>query len=253
MVSAKSTFRFIEPVVVPAAVALAWYVVTGNDLVSRLFLPAPQDVVRSLIDLASDGVLYPTVGATLWRMMAGWCVASLLGIGLGALIGLNPKMDSVLSPTLEFMRPLPASAVIPVFVMTLGLTDRMIIAVIAFGSLWPVLLNTISGMRAVDRRLREVASALEFTSGKFLIKFALPSALPDIVAGLRLGLSLALILCVVAEMITLSGGIGTQILLASRNFRSADLFSGVVIIGVIGFLANGTILLLERRALAWRT
>ena len=253
MVNAKSAFRLFEPVIVPAAVALVWYVVTDRDLVSRLFLPAPQDVVRSLVDLASDGELYRTIGATLWRMGAGWCVASLLGIGLGAMIGLNPKMDSALSPTLEFMRPLPASAVIPVFVMALGLTDRMIIAVIAFGSLWPVLLNTISGMRAVDRRLREVASALEFNSVQFFVKFALPSALPDIVAGLRLGLSLALILCVVAEMITLSGGIGTQILLASRNFRSADLFSGVVIIGVIGFLANGTILLIERRALAWRT
>ena len=153
---------------------------------------------------------------------------------------------------MELLRPLPASAVIPVAILAMGLSNQMVITVVAFGSLWPVLLSTMAGFKAVDPRLREVSTSLEFTRWEFVTKFALRSAAPDIIAGLRLGVTLALILCVVSEMISMSGGIGAEILLASRNFRSAELYAGIVVIAAMGFALNRIILEIEKRILHWR-
>ncbi len=186
-------------------------------------------------------------------MGLGWLVASVGGLALAVAICFDRRVAALLTPTLAFMRPLPASAVIPLAVLAFGLSGTTIIVVIAFGSVWPLLLNALSGLRSVDPRLKEVAQTLELTPAQYLYKMALPSALPDIIAGLRLGLTLALILCIVAEMIMLQGGLGGEILLASRNFRSAELFAGIALIGLLGYAINAAIVNIESRLLRWRT
>ncbi|WP_454907958.1 ABC transporter permease [Variovorax gossypii] len=229
-----------------------WQALTSSAVISRIFLPPPLDVLEALRAWWASGELGDALAKTLWRMGAGWLLASVCGLALAIFVSFDRRLAALLTPTLEFIRPLPAAAVIPVMVLMLGLSDKTIVAVIAFGSIWPLLLNAISGFRAIDPRLKEVAHTLELTPLQYLAKVALPGALPDIVAGLRLGLTLALILCVVAEMITLNGGIGAEILLASRNFRSAELFAGIALIGAIGYGINAVIVYAERRALRWR-
>ena len=171
---------------------------------------------------------------------------------LGAAIGNSQVAHQFLSPTLEFFRPLPASAVIPVAVLFFGLTTTMSTFVIAFGSLWPVLLAAIHGYANVPRELREVAATLEMSRLRYILVIATPSASVDIMAGLRISLALALILTVVTEMQASLPGLGYEIFLAQRTFRSADLYAGLMTLGIFGFLISQALLLAERRLMRWK-
>lgn len=156
-------------------------------------------------------------------------------------------------PILEFLRPLPASAVMPLAIAFLGLTDAMVLAVIAFGALWPMLLATVHGFAAVEPRLYQVGRALGLSRLDVIWKIALPSAMPDILAGMRVGLSIALILAVVGEMLASRPGLGQVILLAARSFQSADLYAGVIVLGFLGYISGKILTTVERRLLRWRT
>jgi ABC-type nitrate/sulfonate/bicarbonate transport system permease component len=226
------------------AVALKW--------VSPVFVPAPGRVLTALTRGWSQEDLGAKFLGTVSHMLAGWVVASLAGVLLGALIGSSAAARAYLGPTLEFLRPLPASAIVPVAISLFGLTSQMAIGVIAFGSIWPVLLAAVHGFASVEPTLREVERALGLSRAASIFKIALPSAAPDILAGLRLGLTVSLILAVVCEMIAGLDGLGQWVLVAARSYRSADVFAGVVLLGLIGVVANASLSMLESRALRWR-
>ena len=128
----------------------------------------------------------------------------------------------------------------------------MVLAVVAFGAMWPVLLATIHGFASVHVRLREVAEALQLSRPTFAFDIALPNAMPDILAGMRLSMTVALIVAVVGEMIASQAGLGQTILLAARSFRADDLFAGVLLLGAIGFASNALLAVTERRLLRWQ-
>jgi ABC-type nitrate/sulfonate/bicarbonate transport system permease component len=185
-------------------------------------------------------------------MFYGWLLASLLGVLLGAAIGSSRTAREFLNPMLEFMRPLPASAIIPPAILFLGLSHEMSTAVIAFGAIWPVLLSSVHGFANVEPQLVDVSSALRLSRAQVLWKVEIPSAMPDIISGARVSLAIALILAVVTEMLASQPGLGQNILLAQRSFRSPELYAGVVTLGVLGFLINQCLIVLERRLLRWR-
>jgi sulfonate transport system permease protein len=149
----------------------------------------------------SSGDLAGKLLRTLGHMAYGRLVASIAGIALSAMIGSSRTMRSYLAPSLEFLRPLPVSAIIPVAIALLGLTQSMALFVIAFGAIWPMLLATIHGFAAVEPRLYEVAQSLHMSRPAVIFKIALPSASPDILSGMRLSLTVALILSVVCEIL----------------------------------------------------
>jgi ABC-type nitrate/sulfonate/bicarbonate transport system permease component len=234
-------------------VIVLWQVVVEAGLVNRLFLAAPSQAFAVIVERAWSGTLWTAILDTAQRMAAGWVLAVLLAMALGIAIGNSKSANQFLSPTLEFFRPLPASAVIPVAVLFFGLTTTMSTFVIAFGSLWPVLLGAIHGFVKVPRELREVASTLEMSKVRYIVTVAIPSASVDIMAGLRISLALALILTVVTEMQASLPGLGYDIFLAQRTFRSADLYAGLITLGVFGFLVSHLLLLAERRLMWWRS
>ena len=186
-------------------------------------------------------------------MIYGWLLASLLGVALGALVGSSRAARQFLGPTLEFLRPIPASAIIPIAIAFFGLSNAMVLIVIGFGTIWPMLLATVHGVGDVEPRLIEVSRALRLSRLGVLWKIALPNAVPDILAGMRLGLTIALILTVVGEMLASQDGLGLGILLAARAFHSADLFAGVALLGLTGYVSNLMLQLAERRVLRWRS
>ena len=153
-----AALRFIETTFLPAVVLTLWQSAWSKGWLPRLFLPAPSEIWISLTRMVQSGELLLAVGVTGWRLLVGWLAASLLGIALGIAVGSSRIGHRLLSPTLEFIRPLPASALIPLLILAMGLTDQMIVAVIALGSLWPVMLGTVAGTRAVEPRLLEVAA-----------------------------------------------------------------------------------------------
>ncbi len=237
------------------AVALLalWQALASAQVISPLFFPSPARTLEALWLQIHLGQLWEPLASTLSRMAWGWLVASVLGMLLGALIASVELVRRMTHPILEFMRPLPASAIIPVAILAFGLSSTMSTSVIAFGSIWPVLLASVQGFSSVDERLREVASVMRFNPLERFIKVSLPSAMPGILAGARVGLSVALILAVVTEMQASLTGIGQNILMAQRSFKTPDLYAGVVVLGAIGFVTSSLIQALENRVLRWRS
>ncbi len=242
----------IGSVLVAAGFVWLWQQAADARLVSPVFLPGPDRAWAALVRGFGTGVLLDKLLGTIQRMALGWLLASLAGVALGAAISLLPRARRALDPTLEFLRPLPASAIIPPAIALFGLSDGMVVGVIAFGALWPMLLATVHGFGAVDPRLYEVSRALGMSRLAVIGKIALPSSMPDILAGMRLGLTVALILAIVGEMLTGHDGLGNWILLAARSFRSPDLFAGVILLGALGYASAQGISAVEGRLLRWR-
>ena len=245
------TWRIASFAVAAGLVAL-WQLAADLRLVSPVFLPGPDKAWAALLRGFSSGDLLGKLLGTLEHMLYGWLVASVLGVALGALIGSSRAMRVYVAPTLEWLRPLPASAIIPVAIALLGLSQAMALFVIAFGAVWPMLLATIHGFAAVEPRLYEVARTLHMSRTAVIFKIALPSASPDILAGMRLSLTVALILAVVCEILAGLDGLGHWVLLSARAFRSADLFAGVILLGIVGYVTALAMEAIEHRLLRWR-
>jgi ABC-type nitrate/sulfonate/bicarbonate transport system permease component len=242
----------LASIAVVVAIIMLWQMVADTKILSPAFFPGPDRTWKALTRAAISGDLAPRIYATVWRMLIGWMLASVLGILLGSLIGSSERLRRFLGPTLEFLRPLPASATIPVFIVLLGLSDAMVLSVVAFGALWPMLLGTVHGFQAAEPRLYEVARVLHLSRLAVIFKIALPSAMPDILSGLRLSLTVALILTVVCEMLIGVDGLGSWTLISARAFRSADLYAGVLLLGLIGYLGATALAVLSRRLLVWK-
>jgi sulfonate transport system permease protein len=234
------------------ALVAVWQLAADSQLISPVFFPGPDRAWAALVAGLASGELGPNIAATVERMFYGWFVASVVAVALGALIGVSAAARLYLGPTLEFIRPLPASAIVPLTIALVGLSDVMVLIVITFGAVWPILLATVHGFAAVEPRLYEVSRALRLSRWEVITKIALPSAMPDILAGMRIGLTVSLILPVVGEMLASRDGLGMWILLAARSFRSPDLFAGVIVLGLIGYASAQVLAVLERRLLRWR-
>lgn len=251
--SATAIIWRIASFAVAAGFVGLWQLVANFKLISPVFLPGPDRAWAALVRGFATGDLTNKLVGTLQHMAYGWLAASIAGIALGALIGSSRLMRAYIAPSLEFLRPLPVSAIIPVAIALLGLTQGMALFVIAFGAIWPIMLATIHGFAAVEPRLYEVARSLQMSRPAVVFKIALPSALPDILAGMRLSLTVALILSVVCEVLAGLDGLGHWVLLSARAFRSADLFAGVILLGATGYVTSVAMSLAERRLLAWQS
>lgn len=244
---------FVLGLVVVVGLIGLWQAIYLLRVISPVFMPGPGQVADAIWRGLTGGTLLSQAGSTISRMLIGWIFASLAGMVLGLLIGGSPKIRPYLQPSLEFLRPLPAPAVVPVAIAIMGLSDSMVLLIVVFGALWPVLLGTIHGVTSMEPRLYEVSRILRMSKREFIWKMLLPSAVPDILAGVKLGLGISLILTIVGEMLASRYGIGHAIIMAARSYRSADLYAGIVIIGVMGYLTTTVLSSLERRVLAYRT
>jgi ABC-type nitrate/sulfonate/bicarbonate transport system permease component len=157
-----------------------------------------------------------------------------------------------LETLIEFLRPMPSVAIIPVAVLALGIGDHMIVAVTVYASLWPILINTIDGVRHIEPTLIDTARTFRLSRRLILSRVILPAASPHIMTGLRISLSIALILVTTAEMIAGSRGLGFFILDQERSFNSANMYAGIIVVAALGYGLNRLFLLLEGMALRWR-
>jgi ABC-type nitrate/sulfonate/bicarbonate transport system permease component len=225
-----------------------------------IFFPPPTEIARRAVELwlsgppsrlfLTDGVIHDVL-PSLFRLLAGWSLAVAGGITLGTLIGRWRRISELLDPSLQFLRAIPGPALVPVFILLLGTESTMRIALIAFGSIWPVLLNTIEGTRTVDPVQIDTASAFRLPRGALLWRIILPAAMPKIFAGARISLALAVILMVVSELVASTNGIGYRIQYAQIMFLLTDMWCGIVLLAFIGYALNRLFLKIEDRALGW--
>lgn len=252
MKASRQMFWFLASVGVFVVLLAGWQALADARLLPRAFFPGPDLTWRALQRGLASGDMLQDTFTTLRRLALGWALASVIGVGLGAIVGTSAWARAWVAPMFEALRPLPASAIAPVVMLLLGLTDAMILTLIAFGALWPMLLTTVHGFSSIHPRRLEVAQSLGLSRVELIWKIALPGALPDIMSGLRLGLTIALILVVVGEMITVQGGLGSSILLAARAFNAPGIFAGIAVLGVIGLVTNAVFAWVEKYALRWQ-
>lgn len=229
---------------------------------------------QALAVLAADPVLWPPftdVATRLWlawvtnpagwldgivpslaRLLAGWLLAAAAGIALGTLIGLSVRARQSLEPLMAFLRSIPPPALVPLFIVLLGIGDGMKVTLIGFGVVWPILLNTADGVGSVDPLHRATGRAYRIGRVDRLSRIVLPSAAPKIFAGLRVSLSIAVILMVISEMVATVNGVGFELVQAQRSFRTLDVWAIILLLGILGYALNAGLGLIERRVLGWR-
>jgi len=215
------------------------------------FFPSPAELLKAFVETWVGPAFFTDVLPSLARLGVGIVVSIVLGIVAGMLIGLNRWLRELLEPMLEFFRAVPPPVLLPIFVVLMGPTDAMKVVVIVVGSIWPILLNTIEGVRATDSVMTETARSFALTSGERLRFLVLPAASPRIMAGVRQSLSIALILMVISELGYSSSGLGFQIVYFQRNYLIAQMWSGILLLGLIGVLLAAIFGFVERRVLRW--
>jgi ABC-type nitrate/sulfonate/bicarbonate transport system permease component len=199
--------------------------------------------------LTSDAVgnLLPSLG----RVLAGLAIAAVVGGAVGLALGRSAALYSYLDPLLQFARALPAVTLVPVFIAIFRIGTQMEVAIIAFGTIWPIMLNTADGARYLDPVQVETVRAFRLPAWQRLIRLIIPAALPKFFAGLRLSVSLALILMVFAELVGSSNGLGYEMANAESSFDMTWLWSTLVLVAILGNLLNVLELAVEHRLLAW--
>ncbi|GAA0487272.1 ABC transporter permease [Microbacterium aurantiacum] len=215
------------------------------------FFPPPMTIVEAFVDTWIGPRLWNDVLPSLGRLFFGVLFSIAVGVGAGIVIGRVRWLRELLNPVLEFFRAVPPPVLIPIIAVLLGPTDAMKVTVIVVGAIWPVLLNTIDGVRATDSVMTETARSFSLTRAEQLRYLVLPAASPRIMAGVRQALSIALILMVISEMFYSSSGLGYQIVYFQRNYLIAQMWSGILLLGLIGVLLAAIFGVVERRVLRW--
>ncbi len=192
-----------------------------------------------------------SVAASLRRLAAGYALGAAIAIGAGLLMGSSRSARRALEPLVEFLRAVPAIAIVPAALVVLGFGDAMRVTVIAFGVCFPVLVNTVQGVRMVSPEVRDTASMLHVRSVERLVRIYVPAALPSIVAGLRVALSIGLVMVVISEFVGEGDGLGRYILFQQSQYNVPEVYGGVLFLGLLGYTLNGLFLLVERHVLAW--
>jgi ABC-type nitrate/sulfonate/bicarbonate transport system permease component len=224
-----------------------WEVVIRSGALEFQFLPAPSAIAGGVKDLLSSGDLAGNVTHTVRVTLIGWLLASALGIGLGLLLGLSDTAWRWSMASIEVLRAIPPVSLVPVALLVFGFSVRMELMIILFVSAWPVLVNTIDGVRGVRTELLDVARMLRMSTVRRITKMVLPAAMPSIVVGLRLALSLSLVLAVVAEMIGNPKGLGNALVSAQQALQPAEMFAYVLAIGLLGVGLNAALGYLSAR------
>ena len=233
-------------------VALWWVTSEGSE---NFYFPPLRSILATFpetwLEGGSDSRLVSDVLPSIARLAAGYLTAVVLGIGAGLLIGRWRSLRAVVEPVLEVFRAIPPPVMVPLLVSLAGIDDTMKILVIVFGCVWPILLNTVEGVRAVDPVMIDACRAYGVRGLARVRRLVLPSASPQIMAGLRQALSIGIILMVISEMFAASNGIGFTVVQFQRTFALPQMWTGIIVLGLLGVGLSLVFRTVEKRVLGW--
>lgn len=235
------------------ALLALWEVAPRVGLADPVFLPPLSTVLVAFGDLVTSGELATHVAASLGRAAAGFAIAVSVAIPLGILIGWYKPVAELLNPILELFRNTAALALLPVFILVLGIGETSKIALVVYACSFPVLLTTITGVRTVDPLLVKSARSLGLSPVRLFRHVVLPAALPTIFTGVRMAGAASILVLIAAEMVGAKAGLGYLITYTQFNFQIPKMYAGIVVIALVGVTINGLLLTLERRFSRWRT
>jgi NitT/TauT family transport system permease protein len=260
--------RVLRALAVPVTLLVAWEALTRAGVFSPLVLPSPTQVLRRWGAYASpmapfdpaqggriawllSGEMWSDVVGSLYRVVGGFAIGAGLALPLGLLMGAKDWVYELWNPILQVLRPIPPIAFIPLAILWFGLGDPPAFFLISLGAFFPVLMNTIAGVRHVDAIYLRAARNLGASDGTIFRRVMIPAAMPYILAGMRIGIGVAFIVVIVAEMTAVNRGLGYRILEAREYFWSDKIIAGMVTIGILGLLIDGLMNRLNARLLRW--
>jgi ABC-type nitrate/sulfonate/bicarbonate transport system permease component len=234
-----------------AALVTLWQVAGSVSGFGDVLLPPPSRIAAAFLRMVLQPSLWQDSGITLIRFLSGYAIGCTVGIGAGVLMGLSRTAHDALEMAVELLRPLPATALIPVAILFLGLDHAMVIAIVAWAVTFPVLINTLDGVRGVDPVLLDTGRVFGFRGGELARHVVLPASLPQIVTGMRVALAIGLVLVIVVEMLIGNQGLGHRVIDAERTFRFPEMYASIGGIGVMGYVVNAVFLMVRQRVLRW--
>jgi len=235
----------------PLMCLVAWEVIVRLGLINPFFCPAPTSIVRELYTLAFTGELWMHLYDSVSRAVYGYFLASLLGVGVGLAVAGSRVMEALLDPLIELIRPVSTFAVIPIFFIWFGIGDVSKVLIITKACFFPIVLNTIAGIRGVDPKLIQAARSLGAEGFTLWSRVLIPSALPVILTGMRVATSMSVTTLVGVEMLSADSGIGFMVIDAQRVFATEKMFAGILVLSALGFSFDRIARIIQHRVLAW--
>jgi ABC-type nitrate/sulfonate/bicarbonate transport system permease component len=236
-------------VTLPAVLFAIWWFASAGSV--DFYRPPLERILVAFADTWFGPRLREDVAPSLARLLIGYGLALVVGIGLGVVIGLAPRLRIAVEPVLEFLRAIPPPVLVPILMIFAGIGNGMKVLVIISGCVWPILLNTVEGVRGVDGILADTCRAYGITGWARIRHFVLRGASPQIMTGARQALSIGIILMVISEMFAASSGLGFTVVAFQRGFQIPEMWSGVLLLGMLGVVLSWAFRLVERWILAW--
>ncbi|MGQ4596650.1 ABC transporter permease subunit [Nocardia sp. R6R-6] len=248
----RFAWLLFKPTIVIALFLLLWQLAPTLGLVDEVFLPPFSVVAQAFADLVASGEMWTHLSTSLNRSLVGYSIAVAAAVPVGVSIAWYRPVADFLNPILELFRNTAALALLPVFILVLGIGETSKVAIVVYASFFPILLNTITGVRTVDPLLIKSAASLGFSPLRLFQKVVLPAALPAIFTGLRMAAASSILVLLAAEMFGAKAGLGYLITAAQQNFAIPNMYAGIVAISLLGLGFNGLLVTLERRLSRWR-
>jgi ABC-type nitrate/sulfonate/bicarbonate transport system permease component len=253
----KSIPRFLRSniwltILIVAAVLAAWEVATQNKWISALLFPAPSTIAARLFKLLGSGELLTNLGVTLARMLIGFVAGSLPAALLGLLMGWLPRVGRVFDPIIAALHPIPKIAIYPLIMVIFGIGEASKQVIIAVSCFFPMLINSLAGVRQISPIHFEVAHNYGASRRHVFTQVVLPGSLPLMISGVRLALNTALHMAIAVEIISANQGLGSMIWFAWETLRVEDLYVALIVISIVGVLMNWTLRRLALRLVPWQ-
>ena len=249
----RSPLRLLRRWVSPLVLIVAWQLLSSTGMLDERTLASPAQIATRFVELVQDGTLGAATLTSVQRVALGFAIGAVLGLVLAILAGLSRVGEDAVDPPMQMLRTLPHFGLIPLFIIWMGIGEAPKLALIAMGVMFPLYLNTLAGIRGIDRRTLEAARSLNLSWTQRIRHVVLPGALPQTLVGLRYSLGIAWLSLIVAETISAGDGLGYMINHA-RDFLQTDVIVvGLAVYSALGLATDALVRYLERKALAWRS
>lgn len=238
---------FIEYIIVLVIIIIVWQLLENKGAINAVTLPAPDTILKSFLSLLTSGKLLKHLIISVVRVLKGYMLAAVIGIGLGVILGLSERLKRMTDLIIQIVKPIPPIAWIPLVILWFGIGEGSKVFLIFLGGFFTILINVIDGIRQTDIKLIEVSNVMETPRLKNVFQLIIPSAIPNIFTGLRVGLSSCWMCVVAAELVASSTGLGYMIMNARQFCQTDVVIVGMIMIGITGKLMDSIIRVIEKK------
>ncbi len=249
---ARRARAILRSVIVPVVAIALWEALARAGVINPMILPSPSRVLLRWIDYLKSGELPADAASSLYRVAMGFLMGTGLAVPIGLAMGASRSVYAYLNPLVQVLRPIPPIAFVPLAILWFGLGNPPAFFLISLGAFFPVLMNTIAGVRSVDDIYVRAARNLGAGRSALFFRIMIPAAMPHILTGIRVGFGVAFIVVIVAEMIAVNDGLGYRILEAREYFWSDKIIAGMITIGLLGLAIDFGLARISDHLLRWR-